>query len=199
MYPAVYVLWIHISAIVWHSISHFPPVNLSSTFLPICLAPLQKHFSCFWNPVKKQLLIFIHCIYLSMTHKKYSFSPDHPSTLQYLSSFVICFLFCHLCLFKYVCQPCLPHPQKGTSPAAPVESISLEELLFHECFLMVRHPQTFLTAFILEPSVHLCCLAMPLPSFSEDWKASTECCAHGNIIATWLDENVFHVVYTAPF
>lgn len=124
--------------------------------------------------------------------------PDHPSTHQYLLPIVIC-LFCYLCLFKYVYQPCLAHPQKGTGPATPVESISPKEFLFHECFLMVRHPQTFLTAFILEPSVHLCCLAMPLPFFSEDWKGSTECYAHGNIIATWQEEHIFHVADTAPF
>lgn len=115
-------------------------------------------------------------------------------------SFTLCYvLFCHLCLFKSVYQPCLAHPQKGTSPATPVESISPEELLFHEWFLMVRHPQTFLTAFIVEPSAPLCCLVMPLPSFSEDQKASTKCYAHGNNIGTWQEENVFHVVGIAPF
>lgn len=145
----------------------------------------------------KQLLIFIHCIYLIMTHKNYCFFP----IILLLSSIIyplLCFLFCHLCLFKSVYQPCLAYPQKGTSPATPAESISPEELLFHECFLMVRHSQTFLTAFILEPSAPLCCLAMPLPSFSEDWKASTKCYAHGNIIATWQEENFFYIGGIAP-
>lgn len=118
-----------------------------------------------------------------------------------LLPFVISFLFCHLCIFKKgFYQPHSAQPQKATSPAtSPVEPISPEELLFHECFLMVRHPQAFLTAFFLEPSVYLCCLAIPLPSSSGNSKTSTECYAHGNIIATWQEENIFHVVDVIPF
>lgn len=117
--------------------------------------------------------------------------------LQYTSTLSYILLF--FAIKKHFYQPCSAQPQKATSPATPVESISPEELLFHECFPMVRHPQTFLIAFILEPSVHRWFFAMPLLSFSGDWKNSTECYAHGNIIATWQEENVFHAAGVTPF
>lgn len=172
-------------------------------FLPSFCPFVLHHYKTFWLVLISRKETALNFLSLHLSHHDTQELLLFPWACFYspVSFFVICFffLFCHLCWFKYVYQPCLAHSQKSTSPATPVESISPEELLFHECLLMVRHPQTFLTAFVLEPSVHLCCLAMPLPSFSEDWKASTECYAHGNIIATWQEENVFHVVAIAPF
>lgn len=159
---------------------------------------ITKTFQLVLKPSKEAALSF-PSVHLSHHNTQELLLFPWSSFYSPVSFTLYVFYFCHLCLFKHVYKPCLAHPQKGTSPATPVESISPEELLFHECLSMVRHPQTFLTAFILEPSVHLYCLAMPLPSCSGDWKASTECYAHGNIIATWQEENVFHLVDIAPF
>lgn len=111
--------------------------SVSSTSLPVLLASLQKYFSCFWDPVRKFLLIFLHCL---------SHHDSQEPLSSILSLFVIALLFCQLCIFKqHFYQSHSAQPKKATSPPTPAESTSPEELLFHEWSEILRLPSQHLS------------------------------------------------------
>lgn len=124
-----------------------------STFLPILLASPQKHFKCFWNPVRKLLS-------LCLPHHNSQEVLVFPWFSTFYSPIYVypLFYFSHFAISVYVRSIFICHTQLNT------RRLLAHLPLFQDCFSMVRHPQTCLTTFILSHLflfVALPCLCPP--------------------------------------